>query len=496
MTFLLAIALYVAAGLALLGLLRLGTGSRAADVALAWLVGTGWFAAAAPVLRFALGLPLRGATAAAIVLAPAAVWSVAWARRRRRGPAAAADPGAPRASGARWLPRPLWLFAPLAAYVALVALAVVLHGVNTPTYTDDGVRVRAFAPMLAFDDGWPPEARSVLSLAGPFPTFVPALAWIVTGRLDHFHVNYAVLAELLALLVLTTALLARRGDPERGWAGAFALLSIPLFVHHCTSTYSDAVLAMRVGGGLLFAIEYARTRERADAARALLLFGLAALVKREGELVAVAAGAVLVAQLAWERREGRAFPWGAAALLATPPLLGLAGKIAAAGLAGAAPMLSLVAQRAAVGAGAGGGRPAGTLAEAAGVFLGLALFRSGNQGMIYWILAAAVAVRGRALLRTRLLWPSIALAVLLAEVAISSILVIPEYTLDQSTVHRALLVVTVPAALWLAAAVTEAVREAIARGAWDAAEAAPPAVGGAGTATQRRRRPRRRESRR
>jgi hypothetical protein len=344
------------------------------------------------------------------------------------------------------------------AYVVVVAGAALLHGANTPTHTDDGVRVRAFAPMLAFADVWASEARAVFVVAGALPTFVPALGWTVTGTLDHFHVNYVVLAELIALLALVVTVPSSRGAPERGWASALGILSVPLFVYHCTSTYSDAVLAMRVAGGVLFAIEYARTREPGDAARALLLLGLATLVKREGQLVAAAPAAALVAQLAWERRRSAAPIWRAAAFFVAPALLEAAGKIAAVGLAAAFPIIGLLFSRAGLSSAAAPPAP-DIVRPAAVLFLEQALFRSGNAGMIYWVLVATVAVRARAVLRSGLVWPLAGVVALLGEVAVSSILLVPEYTLDESTVHRALLVVSVPAALWIAAAVTDAAWE-------------------------------------
>ena len=483
-----AIVALVAAGLALLDLLRLRTGRAVPDVALGWLAGTGWLAAVAPPVRFALGIPLGRVTLAVLLVAPIAVWTAVAASRRRRG----APPSPPRSGGEgrdegvrgkgehavpRWLPRPLWLFAPMAGYVLVVTVAVLLHGSNMPTQTDDGVRIRAFAPILAYGDAWEPAARAVFAQAGPLVTFVPAVAWIVTGTVDHFHVNYAILTELVALLALVVGLASARGAPERGWVGAFAVLSVPLFVYHCTSTYSDAVLAMRVAGGVLLALEYARTRDRSDLARALLLVGIAALVKREGELVAAAPAGVLLAQIAWERwRERRAVPWASVALLLAPGLLAAVGKIAALGLAGAFPMLGFVAQQAAVAAGTGGGaaRPVGMEAQTAALFVDQALFRSGNQGMLWWILAGVLAVRGRAILRGALAWPLLAVAGLLAEVAVNSIFIIPQFTLDQGTVNRALLVAGVPAALWVGAALVEAVRAEAAAGApADAARASP-----------------------
>ncbi len=518
MTFVITLVLAVAAGLALLELLRLRTGSVLPDLALGWLVGTGWLAAVAPALRFALGVPLGRAALAAVFLAPVAAWGALRLRfrtaRGAAGPAqpedgtAAAAPAAPvgpanpagpaGGSGAatRWLPRPLWLFAPMALYVGVVLAMVLLQGTNMPTHTDDGVRVRAFAPMLAFDDRWEPAARAIFAQAAPLATFVPAVAWIATGVVDHFHVNYVVLTELVALLALVIGLGSARGSPERGWAGAFALLSIPLFVYHCTSTYSDAVLAMRVAAGVLLAVEYARGRDRADLSRALLLLGIAALVKREGELVAAAPAVVLLAQAGWERwREGRPLPWRAAGLLVAPGLLAAVGKVAAVGLAGAFPMLGFVFQQAAEAAGAGGPRAPGLGAEAAARFFDGALFRSGNQGMLYWVLLAVVVVRAREILRGELAWPLLAVGALLAEVAVNSIVLVPQFTLDQGTVNRALLVATVPAALWIAAAVVDAVR-AEALGETAAPADGPRARGGNGDRDDATTPPRRRRARR
>lgn len=457
MSTLVALAAVTAAGLALLRLARLATGHALPDLALGFLAGSGAAAGALPVLRFGLGLPARPALA---VVAAGAAAAIVLALRRGRG----AVEGE-RATAARWLPRPAWPFAPVALYVALVAGAVLVHGFSTPTHTDDGLRVRAFASVLAVADAWPGAARAVYVMAGAIPTFLPALGGIATGTVDPFQANYAVLAELLALLALVVGLASARGEPGRGWAGAAVLLSIPLFVYHATSTLGDAVLAMRIAGGLLLAVEHARTRDRRDAVLAMLLYGLAALVKREGELVALAPAAVLAAQLVRGRRRGEPFPWPALAAFAAPVALGALGKIAAVGVGDAFPMLSYagagVVQAAAAPLAAPGGA---SRAFAARVFVERALLRSGNAGMIFWVLPAVALVRARALARSALAWPLAALGALLAEVAVNSIVLMPQFTVDQTTVHRALLVVSVPAALWIVAALADA----------PAAPAAPP----------------------
>jgi hypothetical protein len=451
MTFALTLLSLCAAGLAALKVARLDTGRLAVDVPLGWFVGSGWFALASALLRFAAGIPSSRPAAAAIVLTPIVLWAATAVAARRRPGAAAVPPAAPAPS--RWVPRPLWVFVPLIAYVVGVTVLTCLHGFNTPTQTDDGVRVRAFTPMLAFDDGWGAEARSLVGLAGAIPTFVPALAWRFTRDVDHFHVNYVVLADLLALLSLAVAMASARGAPERGWATAFALLSLPLFVYHCTSTYQDAVLAMWVGAGFLAFLEFARTKDPADAARALLLFAFATLVKREGGLVAVAAAAPILAQLALDRRRGRPVRWRPLALACLPAALGLVAMVAAVGAAETFPFLRLAAER-----GGAAGRLAGfdaPLASAWSAFL-YALFNSGNAGMLYWILPAALVFRARRALQRDLAVPFAAVALIFALVAASSLWLVPAFTVNGSTDHRALLTVSIPAAMWVAALVTSA----------------------------------------
>jgi len=452
MSLLLTVAVLCASGLALLRLLRLATGRWTVDAPLSWFAGSGYYAFAAFALRFLGRLPYTAATALAIVGLPVAGLVVARGLGRGAGVATAGS-----APPARWRPRPAWVFGPIALYVAAVVLMVVLHGANTPTQTDDGLRVRAFAPILAYRDAWSPEARAVATMAGPVPTFVPSLGWRLTGRVDHFDVNGTILVGLAALLALAIGLAAERGRPERGWAGAFAVLSLPLFVYHCTSTYSDATLAIYVGAAFLFFLEYGFSREASDAGRALVLLVCAAMVKREGELVAGAVGLVLVAQLAWEGRRERYRRLLPAALLCAPYLLVLAARIASVGLAGAFPFLRLAAER-----GAGGPAAPGPVPAAANQALPAfvwSLFSSGSAGILFWVLFASAILESRALARRRLAWPFAAVALLLAQAAVTSVWLIPEFTLNQTTVHRQLLPLSVAAALWVAALLSEAAVE-------------------------------------
>lgn len=447
MSFFLTIAGLLVAGLSWLELLGLRTRSRSADLALAWFVGSTWFALACALVRFLALISVGRMAMLAIVLAPPVALVVA---RRVRKPAAHVGGTHDTAR----IPRRAWLLGPLALYVLLVLGATLLHGFNTPTHTDDGTRVRAFAPMLAFEDQWDPPARAIFVMAGAVPTFVPALAWRLTGNVDHFHVNYTILATLIALIVLTITLNSSRGRPAHGWLQAFTLLSLPLFVYHCTSTYSDALLAMYLASGFLFAMEFERTKERVDAALGLLLFAGAALVKREGEIVAAACAVILLAHLVLASRPESLRVSLRPALLAAPFFAAAMAKISAVGPFDAFPFLRLFVEG---GTGSSSRDPAIVAAGTREVWAGFAraLLDSGNAGMLFWVLPFAIGVRLLGRSRPSPLGPIAMLGVLFAMVTVSSLWLVPEFTLSGSTVHRALFVVECPAALWIAAELAE-----------------------------------------
>jgi hypothetical protein len=78
--------------------------------------------------------------------------------------------------------------------------------------------------------------------------------------------------------------------------------------------------------------------------------------------------------------------------------------------------------------------------------------------MLFWALPAVLLLRLPALRRAEQGLSLATVAALFVLVAVSSVWIFPEYTLDQTTVHRALLVVEAPAACWLAALLAEPVR--------------------------------------
>jgi hypothetical protein len=217
--------------------------------------------------------------------------------------------------------------------------------------------------------------------------------------------------------------------------------------------YLAAAFAFLVAGG--------RGRDPDDLDRALLLLLGAAMVKREGELVALPAIAVVLAQVAWSAQAERG-----RALLRQLPLLAayllvVGARIAAVGLPGAFPFLRAAALRSSEVTQAVSGAPAAAPASpGASVVFVAALFREGNLGLLYWVLFPSVILLFPRIRRDGLAWSGAALALIFAETAASAVWLYPQYTLDGSTVHRSLLPVSAAAAVWLAALLAAACQPA------------------------------------
>jgi len=488
MTFLLSAALMCASGVGLLRALRLGTGSLVVDVPLGWFAGMAWFAAATFSIQALLGVPANAPLAIAVLALPLVAWALL---RWRRPVLAPSGGGGGSGSKRRWLPRPAWLFAPMAAWSIVVLAAVILHGLSTPTHTDDAYRVRAYAPILVAAGTWNGPARDLIAMAGPIPAVAPALAWVLGAPVDPFHVNATIVLTFLALLALLVALASERGAPEAGWGAAFALTSLPLLAYHVTSTYSDAWLAMYLGAAFAFLVPFGQRRDAADAARALLLLLGAAMVKREGELVAFPAVVLLLAQVAWMRRAE-----GVRSLARLAPLCAaygvvVAARVAAVGLPGAFPFLRAAAARTASAGGAVATAviPAGPVGAAPepgvwAIFVE-ALFSDGNLGLLWWVLAVSVILLFPRIRKDGLAWSGAALGLIFAETAASALWLYPQFTLDHGTVHRSLLPVSAAAAVWLSALLVTACQP-------ESAKPIPPGRRGDATRSGSKARPRRR----
>jgi hypothetical protein len=116
--------------------------------------------------------------------------------------------------------------------------------------------------------------------------------------------------------------------------------------------------------------------------------------------------------------------------------------------------LRAVAERGGASAGAPPpGMPGGSPAL---IFL-QSLFTDGNLGILWWVVAASLALLLPRVWGLGLSWSLAALGVLLAQSAASAIWLYPEFTLNHGTVHRSLLPVSAAASVWVAALLAGAV---------------------------------------
>lgn len=447
MNFLATAAAIGASGYALLRTLRLLTGRLPVDVPLSWFVGSAWIGFASFTARGLLGIPTGPGTALCALILPFVAWGIVRrfpGRRPERTPQRDVQERPP----SRWMPRPIWLFAPMMAWTIVVALAVVLHGVNTPVHADDAYRVRAFAPILAATGAWNPGARDVIVVAGPIPSYVPALAWTLGAAIDPVHVSASILLTFLSLLALVVAQGATRGFPEAGWGAAFAITSIPFLAYHAASTYSDAWLAAFLAAAFAFLVAYGSGGASGDAARTILLLLGTAMVKREGELIALPVVAVVLGQVFWRERPRRGTSVRIALLLAAY-ILAVAARVASVGAAGAFPFLRAAAERTAA-TGASSAVIAAPEEAGAGVAFVRAVFVDGELGILWWVLLASLLLLLPRVGKGGLGWALAALALVFAETMVSAVWLYPQFTVNHGTVHRSLLPVSAAAAVWLA----------------------------------------------
>ena len=78
------------------------------------------------------------------------------------------------------------------------------------------------------------------------------------------------------------------------------------------------------------------------------------------------------------------------------------------------------------------------------------LFSSGNFGVLFYVLSFNMAYYLRTIFQSTLLWSLVVLVLLSLEIFYNAIFLTPEFTIDQSTIHRSLMILAVSGALFLA----------------------------------------------
>ena len=148
------------------------------DVPLSWLAGSAWIGFASFTARGLLGVPTGGRRAVAVLVLPFVAWGIVRGRAGWRIAAHARRRAGRSRRVSRWVPRPAWLFVPMVAWTVIVR-----GGGRPPRAQHPGAHRRRATGSGPWRPCWPRPApgtraaRDVIAIAGPIPTYVPALAW-------------------------------------------------------------------------------------------------------------------------------------------------------------------------------------------------------------------------------------------------------------------------------------------------------------------------------
>ncbi|MGD0093116.1 MAG: hypothetical protein ABSE73_24655 [Planctomycetota bacterium] len=460
MVWLSSILILLLTGYSLVWLLGMSQRHFVADIAAAWFAGSGYLALAS--FFWTLGLHQRPAltvSLAALGLPP--LLFILFRRRYAEGIRASLSacrsacycPTAFRAA-----------YVVLAAVAAAILVLIILHGKNTPTNTDDGLKLRAYTPMLVYQGLLNPKAVYLILANGSYASFVPVLGWQLQGSINHFHVNYLQLTVLFFFLLTTFMSGVLRKQPQMGIVAAFLLLSLPLFAYHETSTYLDSTYALMFAAAFLYVVRYCAEPDEVLLKHFLLFTFLTALVKQDGEILALTSLAFGTAMVALGYRRNRKLPWKVLAAAGAVLLLYALVKLTNGGnnlIAGVyhALVRSL------------GGTPAveappmpGGSWEADVYFFGKAsaysmtdlsnmffygLFDSGNFGIVFYVFIASAAYHWRTIWRARLLLPMLLFLALLGEVFVNAVFLHQESTMVQAGLHRYVMAPAVTASVFI-----------------------------------------------
>jgi hypothetical protein len=436
--------LLILAGYSLVLLLRVSQKHIVADIALGWFLGSGYFALVSFFAAYILHIRLCLLSSLGTVLLPGGILLLCFQTfkpaMRESVVATIATTYFPKAK------RPVYIL--LLSMVLAVFALVLLHGKNTPTNTDDAVRLRAFTPMLVYENNLTSKTTPLILNNGIFPSFVPILSWQLARRIDHFHFNYLILTNLLFFLTAIYLFPAIRQRPQQGILNLFLVLSIPLFVYHATTTYVDTLYVIPFSLSFLIMIFYFQERNSRDFRIFLLLMTITCFSKSEGEITGITALSVMLTYLITKRyRRELNLPSKKEWLLFIPFALYLITR----NVVFPNQLISLLLVKGDLSAANQviASTPQPNQAKALTIFWD-SLFSSGNFGVLFYVLSFNVAYYLRTIFQSTLFWSLVVLVLLSLEISYNAIFLTPEFTIDQSTIHRSLMILAVSSALFLA----------------------------------------------
>ena len=444
MSFLGSTLLLISAGYSLVLLLRISQKHIVADIALGWFLGSGYFALVSFFVAYILHIRLCLLSSLGTILLPGGILLLRFQTFKTAIKesiiATMATPYFPKTK------RLVYLL--LFSMVLAVLVLVFLHGKNTPTNTDDAVRLRAFTPMLVYENNLTGKTTPLILNNGIFPSFVPILSWQLARRIEHFQFNYFILINFLFFLTAIYLFPAIRQKPQQGILNLFLVLSIPLFVYHATTTYVDTLYVIPFSLSFLIMTFYFQERSSRDFRIFLLLMTITCFSKSEGEITGITALCVMLTYLITKRyRRESNLPLKKEWLLIIPFVLYLIIR----NFVSPNQLISLLLVKGDLSAAnqAITGSSPPNRAKALTIFWE-SLFSSGNFGVLFYVLSFNVAYYLRSICQSPFVWPLVALVLLFLEIFYNAIFLTPQFTIDKTTIHRSLMILAVSSALFLA----------------------------------------------
>jgi len=285
MTYLLGVVLFIFAGYSIITLTKISEQNLIYDIALSWFIGAGYYSLAWFVLVYALGADVTPSYSYAIIFTPLLIMIVKTGTSIKENVTQSID-GMKTLS---YLPTSenRVLNYTVIAYCIIVITVIIVQGVSTPSNADDALRLRAYTPVLAYDNAAGETANSLVFQNGPWPTFTTILFWHILGDVDHFYINYTIVTSFFFFIALLFISPVLQGEPGRALYNVFLVLSLPLFIYHSTITYADARLAYVFALGFMFFSRYARNSDSKDLKITILFFTLACFIKDKGEILGI-----------------------------------------------------------------------------------------------------------------------------------------------------------------------------------------------------------------
>ena len=285
MTYLSGVILFVLAGYSITLLTGLLERNLIYDIALSWFVGAGYYSLAWFVLVYAFGVSVQPYYSFAILLVPVLIMIMQNKVSIKENVTQSFE----NVKKEKYLAinENRIIKYSIIVYCVIVIIITIVHGVSTPSNADDALRLRAYTPILAYDNNTGDTAMSLIFQNGPWPTFTTVLFWHISGGVDHFYINYTIVTSFFFFITLLFFSPVLQGDPRKALYNVFLVLSLPFFIYHSTITYADARLTYAFALGFMFFSRYVQSHNTKDLKLTILFFTLSCFIKSKGEILGI-----------------------------------------------------------------------------------------------------------------------------------------------------------------------------------------------------------------